>query len=122
MTFNRNEHLQKIHNERKTQTKDKVNQVIKLLLKKQLSINFNTIFKYSGVSKATLYNHKDIRERIEKLRNQQQALPSINESLRSDGKDAIISSLKRRISSLEIENKSLKKQLQNFYGSVYEDI
>jgi hypothetical protein len=43
--------------------KEKVDQAIKRLLRANKSINFNSVSEESGVSKASLYNHSDIRER-----------------------------------------------------------
>lgn len=41
------------------------------MIKKQIKINFNSVSAESGVSKAFLYRNTELRERIEKLRNQQ---------------------------------------------------
>ncbi|HDJ3337777.1 TPA: transposase, partial [Staphylococcus aureus] len=40
----------------------------------------------------------------------------------SDGKDALISSLKRRVKSLENEKKRLKDEINTLYNKIYEDI
>lgn len=50
------------------ETAEKVDEAIKLLIKEKGSINFNSVSIRSAVSKAYLYQHQDIRERIEALR------------------------------------------------------
>lgn len=41
---------------------------------------------------------------------------------KSDGKDALIASLKRKVNSLEKEKKSLKEELSTLYSKMYEEI
>lgn len=63
------------------------------------------------MSKATLYNHPDLKERINFLRNQQEE-KFIDSRIKRDenNQNAIIDSLKRRIEKLETRNKELKKE------------
>lgn len=63
----------------------------------------------SGVSKATLYNNKDIREQIETLRQQQAQVPSpkqVKREMNENNKDALIESLKRKVKKLEVKIKN----------------
>jgi len=62
--------------QKKLDTAKKVEEAIKLLIKEKDSINFSSVSERSGVSKAYLYQHQNLRERIEALREQQQGLPS----------------------------------------------
>ncbi|HHO5209061.1 TPA: DUF6262 family protein, partial [Staphylococcus aureus] len=41
---------------------------------------------------------------------------------KNDGKDALISSLKRKVNSLEKEKKMLKEEISVLYSRLYEDI
>ncbi|ETT86659.1 transposase C [Viridibacillus arenosi FSL R5-213] len=63
------------------------------------------------MSKATLYNHPDLKERINFLRNQQEE-KFIDSRIKRDenNQNAIIDSLKRRIEKLETRNKELEKE------------
>ncbi|MCC5709537.1 DUF6262 family protein, partial [Klebsiella pneumoniae] len=70
--FDREEQLKKLHEDRKKATKKKVDEAIKRLTKNSKAINFNSVAEEAGVSKATLYNHSEIKERINFLRNQQE--------------------------------------------------
>ena len=90
----------------------------KKLIKQE--INFNIVSKHSKISKATLYNNNKIRKRIEKLREQNKEI--FVHKNKNDGKDALISSLKRRVNSLEKEKKILKEEISVLYSRIYEDI
>ena len=74
----------KAHSETKSaKTEKKVNTAIDRLKQDKRPINFNTIAAEAGVSKATLYNHPRLRERISSLRmmqkqSQQQPVPVEN--------------------------------------------
>ncbi|WP_242863225.1 DUF6262 family protein [Caloranaerobacter ferrireducens] len=63
------------------------------------------------MSKKTLYNNPDIKERIETFRFQQSQVPThaqIKCEMYKNNKDALISSLKRKIKKLEEQNKQLR--------------
>lgn len=122
--FNRTEHLKQLHINRKAITQEKVDKAIQKLIKGQKAINFNSVSEESGVSKKTLYDNKDFRARIETLRQQQSNVPKASDlkhEMNENNKDAIISSLKRKMKRLEEENKKLKEQLKVIYAEVYEN-
>ncbi|EJV87697.1 DUF6262 family protein [Bacillus cereus] len=116
-SINREEQIRHLHEERKRKTKEKVENAIKRLTKDSKAINFNSVAKEAGVTKATLYNHSDIRERIEFLREQQEKAYSNARVKRNEAnQDAMNASLRRRIKKLEErieeledENKKLRK-------------
>lgn len=88
-------------------------------------INFNSVSKEAGVSKATLYNNKDFRSRIETLRNQQSQVPTpkqVKREMNESNKDALIASLKRKNKKLEDENKKLREQLKVAYADIYKKL
>ncbi len=123
--YDRKEHLKEIHSKRKALTTEKVKQAINKLMKSNNAINFNSVAIEAGVSKATLYNNKDIREQISTLRsttplayNKQQAKLNLNDN----NKDAVIDSLRRRIKKLEEENKELRNNLKVAYSDYYKNV
>lgn len=123
--YDRKAHLEQVHEQRRQKTNHRVDEAIKRLIALQEPINFNSVSKESGVSKATLYNHPNVRERIERLRSQQEQLPTTKQLKRGrteDTKDAMIQSLKSRMKRLEAENKQLKEQLKVFHAKLYERI
>ncbi|MGV3466862.1 MAG: DUF6262 family protein [Heyndrickxia sp.] len=113
-TKNINEHLKQVHELKRKRTIQKVKKAIDLLMDRNEKINFNSISKSSGVSKATLYKNTEIRQLIEKMRLQNTSLPSLQQIKREKEeryKGVMISSLKKRIKLLEEENNELKEEL-----------
>ena len=123
--YDRREHLKQLHEERKANTFQKVDEAIKRLIKVKESINFNSVANESGVSKATLYNNPKIRERIDSLRQQNAQAPTkkqVKREVNENNKDAIIASLKRKIKKLKEDNTELRKQLKFAYAEVYKKV
>jgi Family of unknown function (DUF6262) len=113
----------KAHAQRKKETTlKKVDDAIQRLIKSKGRINFNSISMESGVSKAYLYNHSDVRERIETLRRQQEGLSptQVKREMTDASKDVLIASKNKRIKVLEEENKRLKTELANLRGKLYD--
>ncbi|PFN34568.1 transposase [Bacillus cereus] len=109
--FNREEQLKQLHEKRKQKTKVKVEEAIKRLTKISKAINFNSVAEEAGVSKATLYNHPELKERIKFLRNQQEKA-FVDSRIKRDesNQKAIIASLKRKIEKLEKRKKELEEE------------
>lgn len=123
--YDRSAHLKDVHAQRKANTYKKVDEAIKRLIRANENINFNSVSGEAGVSKATLYNNKDIRERIETLRQQQAQVPTpkqVKREMNENNKDALIESLRRKIRKLESENKELKEQVKEAYAEVYKKL
>lgn len=123
--YNRSEHLKELHSKRRAITQEKVDKAIQRLIKAKKAINFNSVANESGITKKTLYDNKDIRERIEILRYQQSQVPTpsqVKREMNDNNKDAIIASLKRKIKRLEEENKELKEQLKVNYADIYKQL
>ena len=77
------------------------------------------------MSKAYLYTHPDIRDRIDALRKQQEGLCSpkqIKREMTDASKDIVIAAKNKRIRELEEENKLLKQELQKLRGKVYDSL
>lgn len=109
--FNREEQLYQLHEKRKQNTKGKVEEALKRLTKSSKTINFNSVAKEAGVAKATLYNHSDLKERIDSLRKQQE-IALVNSRIKRDenNQNAVIASLKRKIEKLEKKYIELEKE------------
>lgn len=110
----------------KTQlTLEKVDKAIRELSLKGEKINFNSVSNLSGVSKTFLYNNKEVKERIEELREKQVDL-EMNKRIKYDktakSKDIIIMAKDKKIKELELENKKLKEQLVILRGKLYEKV
>jgi len=101
----------------------KVDEAIQRLIKQRGKINFNSVSTESGVSKANLYNHSEIRERIETLRKQQEGISSakqVKREMTEASKDVLIAAKNKRIKELETENKQLKDELMKLRGIIYD--
>lgn len=123
--FDREEQIRQLHEKRKQATKEKVEEAIKRLTKNSKAINFNSVAQEAGVSKATLYNHYELKERINFLRNQQEKA-FVDSRIKRDenNQNAVIASLKRRIEKLENKNKELEdenKQLREKENKKFTD-
>ncbi|MHA2917564.1 DUF6262 family protein [Bacillus cereus] len=123
--YNRVSQLKRIHAQRKATTHQKVVAAIERLIQANERINFHSVSNESGISKATLYNHSEIRKQIDTLREQQTQAPTpkqVKRELNDTNKDVIIETLKRKIKKLESENKELKNQVKVAYAQIYEKI
>ncbi|MBT2616301.1 MULTISPECIES: DUF6262 family protein [unclassified Bacillus (in: firmicutes)] len=109
--FDREEQIRQLHAERKRKTIEKVEAAIKRLTKSSKAINFNSVAEEAGISKATLYNHTELKARINFLRNQQEK-GFVDSRIKRDenNQNAVIASLKRRIEKLEQKNKQLENE------------
>ncbi len=123
------EGLQKYTKAKNDETIEKVNVAIDRLKRtKATSINFSTVAKEAGVSKATLYNNAVLKERILGLRTSTKGIPNskiaenpvdrtINKGyleeirrLRKDKKNLILQLVE--MEELREENARLKAQVQ----------
>ncbi|SMQ77501.1 hypothetical protein SAMN05444673_2830 [Bacillus sp. OV166] len=110
-SYDRAEQLKQLHEKRKKETFDKVEEAIKRLIKNSKDINFNSVAKEAGISKATLYNNPQLKERIDFLKKQTEKTYIIGRIQRDENNQkAIIDSLKRRIEKLEKKIKVLEKE------------
>lgn len=121
--------LNKHAKSKNTKTIEKVNAAIdKLKRSRSDNINFSTVAKEAGVSKATLYNNDVLKERILGLRTTTKGVPNITElsaksisrsdskgyldeirKLREDKKNLILQLVE--VEALRDENIRLKAQL-----------
>ncbi|MBS4172953.1 transposase [Bacillus sp. FJAT-49736] len=111
-------HLKHIHELKRKRSIQKVQEAIELLTDQKEKINFNSISKASGVSKATLYKNPEIRALIEKLRKQNPTVPTLLQIRREKEekfKGIMISALKKKIKILEEENNELREELNQAY-------
>lgn len=133
MTKKNTEGLQKYTKSKNDATIEKVNAAIDRLKRtKAIAINFSTVAKEAGVSKATLYNNAILKERILGLRtstkgvsNPETVINSANRTtnrnyldeirkLRKDKKNLILQLVK--MEELQEENARLKEQIQKLLG------
>lgn len=123
--FDSKAHLDSLHEKRRSRTYEKVDAAITELIKKKEKVNFNSVSEVSGVTKATLYRNAEIRERIETLRFQQSQVlkpAQVKRQMNEENKDALIASLRRKVTKLEKENERLKEQVKINYGEMFKNL
>ncbi len=106
----------KAHAEAKNkETIDKVNKAIDKLKRKNKPINFETVSKEAGVSRATLYNNDQLKERILSLRAISKSSPLDDViAVKKDKmqlKDDKIATLRMQVKKLEEDKEKLIIQL-----------
>jgi len=107
---------------RKTETRKKALDAIRMLQLEDEPVNFNSVHNRSGVSKNYLYNEPEIRKSIEECREQEKSNLTARQSKydkTSQSKDVIIQAKERRIAKLEEENRKLKNGLEVLRGVLY---
>lgn len=109
----------KAHAEAKNkETIEKVNKAIDKLKRKNMPINFETVCKEAGVSRATLYNNAPLKERILGLRASSKARPLDDVvAIKKDKmqlKDDKITALREQVKKLEEDKKKLIIQLIDY--------
>ncbi len=75
------------------------------------------------MTKAYLYTNKEVRDRIETLRKQQEGLPSagqVKREMTDASKDVLIAAIREKIKRLECENEQLRQEAQRLRGKLYE--
>ena len=110
--------LKKQNSQRKQDTAERVNKAIDKLKRKNASINFETVAKEAGVSRATLYNNTKLKERIMGLRAMDLTPTSEGGAESKKTKvqrlEATVAELRARVRQLEADKKNLIVQLVDY--------
>ena len=93
--------------------KKSAEKAINELLKSDSKVNFSSVSKLSGVSRAYLYNNKELRSKIESYREVQYAGGQVKAKVSEKSKDVIINELYKEIDFLE---KKLNKKDEKIKG------
>ena len=109
----------KEHNSQKKQdTVERVNKAIDKLKRKNSPINFESVAKEAGVSRATLYNNTKLKERIMGLRAMDLTPTSEGGAEPKKTKvqrlEATVAELRARVRQLEADKKNLIVQLVDY--------
>lgn len=110
--------LKEYNSQKKQNTVERVNKAIDKLKRKNAPINFETVAKEAGVSRATLYNNPKLKERIMGLRaialapsSEEGAEPKKTKVQRLED---TVADLKARVRQLEADKKNLIVQLVDY--------
>lgn len=116
-------HLEASWNKRSEDAKEKEVKAIGKLEAQGKSVNFNSVHQKSGVSKNYLYQNEELRTLIETKRTEEQNQLQVRRKKydkTSKSKDVIIETKDKYIAKLEVENKQLKKELNQLRAMLYE--
>lgn len=104
--------------QRNKEALERVNKAIDKLKRKKTPINFETVAKESGVTRSTLYNNAQLKERILSLRAISKASPLDNViAIKKDKlqlQEEKIATLRERVKQLEEDKKKLIVQLVDY--------
>lgn len=96
----------------KSQAKTKAaEQALRTLIKRGESITFQAVQREAGVSHAFLYNHPDLRGRIERLRAQARPVP-MEAASPAAGESALVLALTSQITRLKQQHRQEVKELR----------
>ena len=109
--------LLKSAQDKREQAIKRANMAINELEKNNSPITFANVARQGNVSKAWLYREDNIRKKIDLLR-QNNGRSNIQKN-NAGNSNARIDVLKKKIQTLESENKQLKKQLEKVYGELF---
>ena len=97
----------------------RVNKAIDKMKRKNEPINFESVAKAAGVSRGTLYNNPQLKERITSLRAISKATPAKEGSTPKKDKvqtlEEAVLTLKERVRQLEADKKMLVIQLVDYH-------
>ncbi|MGH3560392.1 MAG: DUF6262 family protein [Mycobacterium sp.] len=101
----------------KNKTRD-TEQAIRRLIKRGEPITFQAVQREAGVSHAFLYNHPDLRQRIEHLRAR--GRPSAQSKTPDDSESTLVATLTRQIAELKKQHhqqlQALRSALEQAHG------
>ena len=103
--------------------KEKAIKAIEELKANKESVNFNSVYKKSGVSKHFLYGNEEIKMRIEAERSEECKRKDMWHSKydkTSKSKDVVIESKDKYIAKLEAEVMQLRKEVNQLRAVIYE--
>lgn len=113
--------LQKHAKYRAAEARMRVERAVKELLLAGTPVTFNAVAREASVSKAYLYRHPDIKDRIISLRQQNlRPVNAFNNRNPTQAQQVVILAKNNRISQLERENKYLRQLLAKVYGEKWD--
>ena len=106
----------KEHNlKKKRDTVERVNKAIDKLKRQNAAINFETVAKAANVSRATLYNNPELKERIMGLRAiDLDPVTAESKKTKVQRLEDTVAGLKTRVRRIEVDKKNLIVQLVNY--------
>lgn len=120
MTYNRQEQLRKIHEERKAKSRKAALLAIDRLEQQGKRITFSGVAEEAGLATSTLYNNTELKARIVNAR--QSPNPQTSEKKAITAETALVQSLRRTINKLKSENQQLRRQINTLQEQQWREL
>ena len=100
-------------------TREKVLSAIKTMEAESIPINFNSVSKFTGVTKAWLYKQEEIKELTKRAKGKTNNLLMQDQAVQIRVKDREISVLTKQNKMLRNQIEELRRQLEVTYAEIY---
>jgi hypothetical protein len=104
---------------KREETLNKVFDALKIMQEESLSINFNSVSNFTGVTKAWLYKQPDIKELILKTRGTFNNILMKEQAIQLNLKNKQIDILTKQNKQLRLQIDELRQQLEVSYAELY---
>lgn len=105
---------------KRTDTLQKVLDALITMKQQSIPVNFNSVSRFTGVTKAWLYKQPEVKERIQQAKeNKSCTLFSQDQILNLNSKNQEIDILTRQNRQLRQEIEELRQQLEVAYAALY---
>lgn len=104
---------------KREETLNKVLDALKIMQEESLSINFNSVSNFTGVTKAWLYKQPDIKELILKTRGTSNNILMKEQAIQLSLKNKQIDILTKQNKQLRLQINELRQQLEVSYAELY---
>ncbi|HRD70527.1 MAG TPA: DUF6262 family protein [Legionella sp.] len=101
------------------ETLTKVLDALKIMVEQSISINFNSVSNFTGVTKAWLYKHTEVKDLIDKARCAKNNLLMQDQAVQLSRKNKEIDILTKQNMLLRRKIDELKQQLEVAYATIY---
>jgi hypothetical protein len=104
---------------KREETLNKVLEALKIMEEQSISINFNSVSNFTGITKAWLYKQPDVKELIKKLKVAKNNVLMRDQAIQLKQKNKEIDILTKQNKHLRNQIDELKQQLEVAYAAIY---
>ncbi len=101
------------------ETLTKVLDALKIMEEQSITINFNSVSNFTGVTKGWLYKQKDVKDLIDKARGTKNNLLMRDQAVQLELKNKEIDTLTKQNNNLRKQISELRQQLEVAYAEIY---
>jgi len=100
-------------------TQNKVLEALKIMQEQSLSINFNSVSNFTGVTKAWLYKQQEVKDIILQARGTNNNMLMREQAIQINLKNKQIEILTKQNKQLRVQINELRQQLEVSYAEIY---